>query len=73
MDRNLTIALLFAALAVVWGYSLFLRLREGYVQLFYRNVCRKDEPGAYWALVAVLFALEFVFVGFAVRFLVAWL
>ena len=73
MDRNLTMALLFAPLAVVWGYSLSLRLREGYLQLLHRKVSRKDEPGAYWTFVAGLLALEFVFVGFAIRYLVAWL
>ena len=73
MDRNLQIALVAAALAIICGYGLSQRLRIGDTQIQFKMIYRRDNPGAFWAIMAVSVIFEAVFVGMAVVYFAAWL
>ena len=73
MNRDLEIALVSGALAIVWGYALQLRLREGFVQPIWKPITRQNNPSAFWTVMLFGALGEVVFVGLAVTHLMAWL
>jgi hypothetical protein len=73
MDRDLEIAAVSAALAIVWAYALKLRLREGYVQFRWKQITRTDDPASYWTIILVLGLFEAAFVSLAVVKSAEWL
>jgi hypothetical protein len=73
MDRNLQIALVSGALAILWGYGLRERLKRGDTQVQFKWITRRDHPGAFWSLMIVIATVEAAFIGMAVTYLAAWL
>jgi hypothetical protein len=73
MDRDLEIALVSGALAIVWAYALRLRLREGYVQFQWKQITRADDPAGYWTIILILGMFEVSFVSLAVVKFAVWL
>ncbi len=73
MDRNLEIALVSSALAVVCAYGLRQRLREGYTQFGWKRIDRREDPAGFWAFMLIAGLCEAAFVGMAVVYFVAWL
>jgi hypothetical protein len=73
MDRNLQIALTAGALAIVWGYGLSQRLRQGDTQIQFKMIRRLDNPGTFWTIMIVVAAVEVIFVGMAVAHFAVWL
>jgi hypothetical protein len=73
MDRNLQIALVSSALAVVWGYGLRQRLRIGDTQIQFKMIYRRDNPGTFWTIMIFVGIIEVAFVGMAVTYFAAWL
>ena len=51
MDRDLSIALVSAALVLLMGYGLRNVLRTGETMLIYTRIRREDAPGDFWGVV----------------------
>jgi hypothetical protein len=69
MDRNLQIALVAAALAILYGYALREQLRRDDPR--FKTISRR--PATFWAIMIVLWTIEAGFIGMALMYFAAWL
>jgi hypothetical protein len=73
MDRNLQIALVSGALAIICGYALGERLRQGDTQIQFIMVTRRGSPKTFWTIMLALGIIETAFIGMTLMYFAAWL
>jgi len=73
MDRNLQIALVSGALAILCGYALGERLRQGDTQIKFVMITRRDSPRTFWTIMLALGIMEVAFIGMTLMYFAAWL